>query len=170
MASILLCKSQPRVVLPIIITRTHFLLFYLLSVLLTIGMSICVYIWYCKKLCCYCVLFIIIPIVNVNIVQNCRCTLVDLGQVGQFSNGETLAHSEFGKALESNSISFLSPTPLPGTTAPELPMLLLGMKLFISRKNAMTLSRKIPTWYIYIYIYSTIILAKPVGRFLSNLA
>ena len=68
MASILLCKPQPRVVLPTTITRAHFLLFYLLSVMLTIGMLICMYIWYCKQLCCYCVLLIIIPVVNANIV------------------------------------------------------------------------------------------------------
>ena len=96
MASILLCKPQPRVVLPTTITRAHFLLFHLLSVMLTIGMSISVYIWYCKQLCCYYVLFINIPVVYVHIVQNCRFILVDLGKVGRFSDGGTLAHSEFG--------------------------------------------------------------------------
>ena len=46
---------------------------------------------------------------------------MDLGQVGLFSDGGTLAHSEFGKAPESNSIPFPSPAPppLPGTTEPE---------------------------------------------------
>ena len=68
MASMLLCKPQPRVILPTTITRAHFLLFYLLCVMLTIGMSICVYIWYCKKLCCYYVLFITIPVANTNII------------------------------------------------------------------------------------------------------
>ena len=68
MVSTLLCKPQTGVVLPTTITRAHFLLFYLLSMMLTIGMSVCVYIWYCKQLCCYCMLFIIIPVVNANIV------------------------------------------------------------------------------------------------------
>ena len=151
MANILLCKPQPRVFLPTILTRAHFILFYLLSVMLTICMSVCAYIWCCKQLCCYCVLFIIIPVVNVNIVQNSRFILVDLGQVGQFSSGVTLAHSQFGKALESNSIPFPSPTPLPGITELELPYVIVAKEAFCLLKKCNVFIQEKPT-YIYIYI------------------
>ena len=60
---------------------------------------------------------------------------MDLGQVGWFSDGGTLAHSELGKALESNSIPFPSPTPLPGTTEPKLSYVIVGDEAFPLWKN-----------------------------------
>ena len=147
MVSTLLCKPQPRVVLPTTITRTHFLLFYLLSMMLTIGMSVCVYIWYCKQLCCYCMLFIIIPVVNANIVLNCRFTLMDLGHGGRFSDGGTLATQSLGKHFKSNLIPFPSPTQLPGTTEPKLLYVIFGDEAFPLWKNMQS------PYHIYIYIY-----------------
>ena len=38
-----------------------------------------------------------------------RFTLVDLGDVGRHSDGGVLSHSEFGKALEENSIFLPAP-------------------------------------------------------------
>ena len=44
-----------------------------------------------------------------------RFILVDLGQVGRHSDGQTLANSEFGKALENGSLQLPSPSSLSGT-------------------------------------------------------
>ena len=69
------------------------------------------------------------------VLCNCRFTLVDLEDVGRHSDGGVLAHSEFGKALEDNSLSFPPSRPLPGITQPELPFVLVGDEAFPLRTN-----------------------------------
>ena len=64
-----------------------------------------------------------------------RFTLVDIGDVGRHSDGGVLAHSEFDKALEDNSLSFPEPRPLPGTTHLELPYAIVGDEAFPLRTN-----------------------------------
>ena len=56
---------------------------------------------------------------------------MDIGNVGHHSNGGVLAHSKFGRELESNSLSFPEPGPLPGTTQPNYPTLLLETRPFL---------------------------------------
>ena len=53
--------------------------------------------------------------INGHCLYHYRFTLIDLGDVGRHSDGGALAHSNFGQALEDNSLSFLAPCPLPGT-------------------------------------------------------
>ena len=43
-----------------------------------------------------------------------RFILVDIGEAGQHSDGGALSNSVFGQALEGNTLSLPSPTPLPG--------------------------------------------------------
>ena len=63
-----------------------------------------------------------------------RFTLVDLGDVGRHSDGGVLSHSEFasefGKALEENSLFLPAPRLLPGTTQCELPYVIVGDEAF----------------------------------------
>lgn len=58
-------------------------------------------------------------------------------QVGynKYGTGGVFAHSEFDKALERNSLSLPEPRPLPGTTAPELPFVLVGDEAFPLRNS-----------------------------------
>ena len=62
-------------------------------------------------------------------------TLVDLGDVGRHSDGGVLSHSEFGKALEENSLFLPAPRLLPGTTQCELPYVIVGDEAFPLRTN-----------------------------------
>ena len=64
-----------------------------------------------------------------------RFTLVDLGDVGRHSDGGVLSHSEFGKALEENSLFLPAPRLLPGTTQCELPYIIVGDEAFPLRTN-----------------------------------
>lgn len=59
-----------------------------------------------------------------------RFILVDLGDAGRHSDGGVLSNSEFGKALEAGSLSFPAPRPLPGTTQPDLPYIIVGDEAF----------------------------------------
>jgi len=58
-----------------------------------------------------------------------RFTLFDLGDVGRHSDGGVLAHSKFGEALENNSLSFPEHHPLPNTTGPHLPYVIVGTSI-----------------------------------------
>ena len=60
---------------------------------------------------------------------------MDIGDAGRHSDGGVLAHSEFGKALENNSLSFPEPRPLPGTTHPKLRYVIVGDEAFPLRTN-----------------------------------
>ena len=55
---------------------------------------------------------------------------MDIGDIGRQSDGGVLAHSGFGMALENNSLLFPPPVPLPGTTQPELPYVIVGDAAF----------------------------------------
>ena len=56
--------------------------------------------------------------------------LMDLGQVGRFSDGEVLAHSAFGRALENGSLHFPVPKSLSGSSSPHLPFVIVGDEAF----------------------------------------
>ena len=59
-----------------------------------------------------------------------RFTLVDLGEVGRHSHGGVFSHSSFGEALEDGSLVLPEPAPLPATTGPHLPFVLVGDEAF----------------------------------------
>ena len=61
--------------------------------------------------------------------------MIDLGDVGRHSDGGVLAHSNFGQALEDNSLSFPAPRPLPGTTQLEVPYIIVVNEAFPLRTN-----------------------------------
>ena len=61
--------------------------------------------------------------------------MIDLGDVGRHGDGGVLAHSNFGKALEDNSLSFPAPRPLPGTTHLEVPYVIIGDVAFLLCTN-----------------------------------
>ena len=56
--------------------------------------------------------------------------MVDLGQPGRYSDGGTLFNSTFGKALKRDTLPLPSPSPLPGTTQPDLPYVIVGDDAF----------------------------------------
>ena len=60
--------------------------------------------------------------------------MLDLGQVGRFSDGGVLAHSAFGRALESGSLHFPAPKSLPGSSSPHLPFVIVGDEAFPLRQ------------------------------------
>ena len=60
---------------------------------------------------------------------------MDVGDVGRHSDGGVLAHSKFGRALQSDSLSFPEPCPLPGTIQPTLPYVFVGDEAFPLRIN-----------------------------------
>ena len=62
--------------------------------------------------------------------QIIRFTLVDLGEVGRRSDGGVFSNSSFGEALEDGSMALPEPAPLPESTAPDLPFVLVGDKAF----------------------------------------
>ena len=64
---------------------------------------------------------------------------MDVGNFGRHSDGGVLSHSEFGKALESNSLLFPEPQPLPSTTQPKLPYVIVGDEAFPLRTNMLQL-------------------------------
>ena len=68
------------------------------------------------------------------IVQSChahsRFILVDIGDAGRHSDGGVLSNSEYGKALEAGLLSLPSPRPLPGTTQPDLPYIIVADEAF----------------------------------------
>ena len=55
---------------------------------------------------------------------------MDLGDVGRHSDGGVFSHSSFGKALEEGSLVLPEPAPLPQTTGPELPFVIVGYEAF----------------------------------------
>ena len=61
--------------------------------------------------------------------------MIDLGDVGRHSDGGVLAHSNFGQALEDNSLSFPAPCPLPGTTQ-LAPYVIVDIKVIMCRQSS----------------------------------
>ena len=51
---------------------------------------------------------------NYNTLQFYRFVLLDIGEAGRHSDGGVLSHSVFGKALETNTLSIPSSSPLTG--------------------------------------------------------
>jgi hypothetical protein len=58
-----------------------------------------------------------------------RFNIVDIGDSGRHSDGGVLSNSEFGKALELNSLGLPSATTLPGTGI-EAPFVFVGDEAF----------------------------------------
>ena len=59
-----------------------------------------------------------------------RFTFIDLGGVGRHSDGGIFSNSSFGKALEDGEMVLPNPSPLPGTTEPKLPFMIVGDEAF----------------------------------------
>ena len=64
-----------------------------------------------------------------------RFTLLDLGQVGRFSDGGVLNNSSFGESLMRGDLPFPMQQPLPGTSGPDLPYVIVGDEAFPLREN-----------------------------------
>ena len=56
--------------------------------------------------------------------------MVDVGDHGRHNDAGVLSQSAFGQALESNSVSLPPPKPLPGTTNPAMPFVIIGDEAF----------------------------------------
>ena len=74
-------------------------------------------------------------LITINFFGKFRFTLVDLGQAGRFSDSGVLSSSTFGKMMMNGSLHFPSPKPLPGTTNPALPFVMVGDEAFPLREN-----------------------------------
>ena len=59
-----------------------------------------------------------------------RFILVDVGEIGRHSDGGVLSNSEFGQALDDGTLGFPTDSPLPGTTGPNLPYLIVEDEAF----------------------------------------
>ena len=66
-----------------------------------------------------------------------RFTLVDVGDSGCHSDGGVLFNSTFGKALDDGRLNFPSDCPLPGTSSPILPHVIVGDEVFPLKKYLM---------------------------------
>ena len=55
---------------------------------------------------------------------------MDLGDAGHHSDGGVFSNSEFGRSLETGSISLPAPCPLLGTTQPNIPFVMVGDEAF----------------------------------------
>ena len=64
-----------------------------------------------------------------------RFTLLDLGQVGRFSDGGVLNNTTFGELLMRGTLPFPLPQPLPGTSGPDSPYVIVGDEAFPLREN-----------------------------------
>lgn len=64
-----------------------------------------------------------------------RFVLVDIGEAGRQSNGGILSNSLFGQALDSNLLFIPQPSPLPNTTGPPLPYVMVGDEAFPLKFN-----------------------------------
>ena len=64
-----------------------------------------------------------------------RFILVDIGDAGHQSDGGVFANSDFGQAIENQTLHIPRSRPLPGTSAPDLPYVFKG-------KHALTIPRK----------------------------
>ena len=60
---------------------------------------------------------------------------MDLGDSGRHSDGGVLSNSDFGQALENDSLSIPNACPLPGTTQPDRPYVIVRDQAFPSKTN-----------------------------------
>ena len=68
---------------------------------------------------------------------------VDIGDAGRQSNGGVFANSDFGQAIENQTLHIPRSRPLPGTSAPDLPYVFVGDEGFpLQGKHAPTVPRK----------------------------
>ena len=72
-------------------------------------------------------------------------TVVDVGDAGHQSDGGVLANSEFGYALENGTLGIPNDRPLPGTTEPNLPFVIVRDEVFPLK---MTMLRPFPGKYL----------------------
>ena len=61
--------------------------------------------------------------------------LVDIGEAGRHSDGGTLSHSSFGQAPDGQQLSLPEGRPLPGTTQPCLPYVIVADEAFPLKMN-----------------------------------
>ena len=66
-----------------------------------------------------------------------RFIMVDVGDSGRHSDGGVLANSSFGKALHNNTLALLPSQPLPGTSSPAVPFVIVGDEAFPLKPNMM---------------------------------
>ena len=66
-----------------------------------------------------------------------RFFIVDVGDAGRHSDGGVLSKSQFGRALESNSLSLPESKPLPGMPSPNMPHVIVGDEAFPLKTNIM---------------------------------
>ena len=59
-----------------------------------------------------------------------RFIVIDVGDTGRHSDGGVLSNSEFGKALLSNALPLPPDEPLPGTSSPNVPYVIVGDEAF----------------------------------------
>ena len=59
-----------------------------------------------------------------------RFILIDVGQVGRFSDGGVFSNCAFGQALEDGELLLPNPACLSGTGRPELPYVMVGDEAF----------------------------------------
>lgn len=56
--------------------------------------------------------------------------MIDVGQVGRFSDGGVFSNFAFRQALEDGELKLPNPACLPGTVTPELPYVMVGDEAF----------------------------------------
>lgn len=66
-----------------------------------------------------------------------RITMIDVGDAGRHSDGGVLSHSQFGIALENNSLCLPQKRPLPGMPSPSIPYVIVGDEAFPLKPNIM---------------------------------
>lgn len=54
--------------------------------------------------------------------------------MGRHSDGGVFSHSSFGQALEDGLLALPNPAPLPGTSGPDLPFVVVGDETFPLKK------------------------------------
>ena len=64
-----------------------------------------------------------------------RFILVDIGDAGRQSDGGVFADSDFGQAIENQTLYIPRSRPLPGTSATDLPYVFVGDEGFPLKKN-----------------------------------
>ena len=63
--------------------------------------------------------------------------IVDVGDAGCHSDGGVLSNSSFGQALDDKTLHIPRGCPLPGTSSPMLPYVIVGDEVFPLKENMM---------------------------------
>lgn len=64
-----------------------------------------------------------------------RFTLVDIGDTGRQSDGGVFSNSSFGQAFDSDTLYIPQHSPLPGTTSPNFPFVIVADEAFPLKEN-----------------------------------